>query len=146
MFMKNRKLALSLITAGVLAGVLMQTVGAQGLTRVDCNTKLNSGKTYHTYHQGPDLGFTGAIDIKHTYKCQKGTCFQAIMNFDNYGPDQDKAEGYWQGSTIQFTRHVSRDNSTQNWSGQCLANSVRGEWNFISPSQPSNKGLAAITY
>ena len=132
--------------SGSLALVfLMLAPNAQAASLVNCKSKLHNGTTYQTYHEGPTLGFSGKIEITRTYRCVQGTCFQANMTFDNSNDGVDEAEGYWQGSTIQFTRYVSQDNTKQSWSGQCLANTVRGEWNYI-PNMPDNGGMFKITY
>lgn len=142
----NRAKSTLMGCSGSLALVLLVLVpNAQAQSLVNCNSKLHSGTTYDTYHQGPGLSFTGKIEITRTFHCAQGTCFQANMTFDNYGPNVDEAEGYWRGSSIRFTRSVSQDDTEQRWSGQCLANSVRGQWSYI-PNNPDNRGSFSITY
>lgn len=122
----------------LITGLTWQAVKAQ--TPTDCGSKLINGATYKTYHQGPSLAFTGGIQITRTFACAKGTCFSANMTFDNSGGTVDRAEGFWKGSNIEFVRQ----SAIQVWSGQCLANSVRGQWYYASA--PDNSGLFSITY
>ena len=142
MKIKNWKLGSSFVAVTViLTSVFSQAAQAQS---VDCDTKIIADNSYKTYHQGPALGFTGGMEITNTYDCAKGTCFEAVMTFDNYGAERDKAQGYMKGSNIRFTRYISRGGA-QKWTGQCLQNSVRGSWDY-TPVQPGNRGKMSITY
>lgn len=138
------------LTAGLLiAGVTWQAAKAQRLKMADCNTKLSSGKTYVTHHQGQfqqgqTLGISGGIEITQTYKCTWGTCFRANMKLVDYSVGVNKAEGYWQGSNLQFTRYVGTENTPESWSGQCLENAITNNCYF--PNSPNKKYLFTITY
>ena len=126
----------------LIIGSAGQAVKAQILT--DCGSKLKSFTTYGTYHQGPSLGFTGNILITKAYPCAKGTCFSASMTFQNSSSGANTANGFWNGSSIEFVRDVSLEATTQVWQGQCFENSVRGNWYY--PANPNNGGSFSITY
>ncbi len=151
MSLKVQKLPVIFLAAGSLMIFLMQTVKAQELKQINCNSKLSSGNNYKIQFQPPyqqiqTQSVSGRFKITQGYKCAKGTCFKADMKLDTIGISDDSklADGYWQGSNIQFTRYVGQEQTTQIWSGQCLVNSIQGQWYF--PNDPKNKRLFTITY
>ena len=150
MSLKRQKLPEFCLTAGSLMIFLtLQAVKAQELKQINCRSKLSSGTTYKTRFQSPYQqtqiqSVTGEVKITQVSKCAKGTCFQAQMKLDALGDDSQINNGYWKGSNIQFTRYVGQEQTPQIWSGQCLENSIQGQWYF--PNDPNNRRLFTITY
>jgi hypothetical protein len=110
----------------------------------DCGRYLRAGAAYRDWQQGPSLAFSGQIRIDRTYQCPEGTCFTAEMSFENYNGGVDMATGFWSGPRFQLRRFVRGGNNTQVWSGECMPNSVRGNW-YIE-NERSNNGPFSITY
>jgi hypothetical protein len=123
----------------------ISTIGFASAARADeCADHFQSRVNYGTWHQGSTLAFTGGMRIQNTYACPQGTCFSAQMSFNNYNNDRDVATGFWSGSNFELKRYVQAGNNTQVWKGQCMPNSVRGDW-YIE-NNPSDNGPFSITY
>ena len=110
----------------------------------DCGHHLRPGGSYKDWHQGPTLAFSGEIRVERTYECPEGTCFSAKMSFENYNGAVDTATGFWSGSHFELRRFVAAGNNTQVWGGECMPNSVKGNW-YIE-NERSNNGPFSITY
>jgi len=109
-----------------------------------CSSLLDMTHHQGQFQQGQTLGISGGIEITQTYKCTWGTCFRANMKLVDYSVGVNKAEGYWQGSNLQFTRYVGTENTPESWSGQCLENAITNNCYF--PNSPNKKYLFTITY
>ena len=139
----------SLAASSLMIFITWQAVKAQEVKPINCHSKLSSGNTYRIQFQSPyqqlqTQSVRGEVKVTQVYKCAKGTCFQAQMKVDNIGVDSRIANGYWKASNIQFNRYVGKDQTSQIWSGQCLENSIQGQWYF--PDNPNNRRLFTVTY
>ena len=150
MSFKVQKLpVIPLAASSLIIFITSQAVIAQEIKQINCHNKLSPGNNYRLQFQSPyqhvqTQSVSGEIKITQVYKCAKGICFQAEMKVDNVGVDSRIANGYWKGSNIQFTRYIGKDQTAQIWSGQCLENSIKGQWYF--PENPNNRRLFTVTY